>query len=78
MIRRITRRNRRRSPEPLKGVALERRVDLWPFLLAALLAAAAVTAVEPRIDEALEAHVFAERQPAAGPQLSERVQAESR
>jgi len=79
MIRRITRRNRRRrSPEPLKDVALERRADLWPFLLAALVAAAAVTAVEPRLDRALEVHVQFERQPAAGPQLSDRGHAELR
>ena len=72
MIRRITRRRPRRQPEPRKGAALERRIDLWPFLLAALVAAAAVTAVEPRLESAVEAHGLAERQPAAGAQLSER------
>mgnify|MGYP006296136823 CR=1 FL=1 len=78
MIRRITRRNRRQQPAPRKGAALERRIDLWPFLLAALVAAAAVTAVQPRLESAVEAHGLAERQPAVGPQLSARANAELR
>lgn len=72
MIRRLTRRRRRRQPEPRKGAALERRIDLWPFLLAALVAAAAVTAVQPRLESTMEAHGLAERQTAAGPPLSAR------
>ena len=36
------------------GAALERRMDLWPFLLAAGLAAAVLTVVEPRLDRALD------------------------
>ena len=48
MIRRVTR--RRRRPEPRKGAALERRAELWPFVLAAGLTAAAATMVEPKLD----------------------------
>jgi hypothetical protein len=72
MIRRITRRRPRRQSEPRKGAALERRIDLWPFLLAALVAAAAVTAVEPKLEATVEAHALAERQTAAGSQMSAR------
>ena len=66
MIRRVTR--RRRRPEPRNGAALERRAELWPFVLAAGLTAAAATMVEPKLDGVDRASVV-ERQ------LAERVQA---
>lgn len=78
MIRRVTRRSRRRPAEPRKGAALGRRIDLWPFLLAALVVAATVSTVEPRLESALDRHLISERQPASAPLLSERVQAEVR
>ena len=48
------------------------------LLLAALVAAAAVSTVELRLDGALESHAISERQPASAPQLSERAHAEVR
>ncbi|MBK1668144.1 hypothetical protein CKO28_08855 [Rhodovibrio sodomensis] len=78
MIRRVTRRSHRRQPELRTGAALERRIDLWPFLLAAALTAGAMTAVELRLDAAAPSHAVTDRQPAASPQLSERLSSERR
>jgi hypothetical protein len=70
MIRRVT---RCRYAETRKAAALERRVELWPLLIATRSAAAATTAGEPRLDAALARAVPSERNPATGPQLAKRL-----
>ncbi|MBK1698979.1 hypothetical protein [Rhodovibrio salinarum] len=72
MIRRVLRRRPGYRSQPLRGAALERHVDLWPFLFAAGLAAGTALAVEPWLQGAVEQLVAAVHAgPTAAPQLAQ-------